>query len=179
MESHPPRSARVTVIAWFFIVFAACATVFLTLQNVLIWKMFPAKELETAMNEARDSGILPPAGEFVFRHLPAIMMLLLVASAGTLVTAIGLHMRWNWARLVFIGIMVAGIVANVCGLLFQYGAMTSMEHARGVPADVRSQVESVANLTVIVSAATTVLFSALCVGVILFLNSARIRREFS
>ena len=53
----------------------------------------------------------------------------LVVSLATLASAIGLLLRLDWARRVFIGMLVLAIVANLLGLWFQHEVVQSVVDA--------------------------------------------------
>jgi hypothetical protein len=51
----------------------------------------------------------------------------MLVSLLTLVSAIGLLRRWNWARLCFIGLMALGIAWQLAGLGLQYTVFSSIQ----------------------------------------------------
>jgi hypothetical protein len=88
--------------------------------NVMLSVMLSSEELRAPMREAQGTQDLPAFARFVFAHPRAIFGFFLVISAATLVSAIGLLKRKNWARLIFIAIMVLGITWNLGGLILPF-----------------------------------------------------------
>jgi hypothetical protein len=117
----PPRSSFVTVLAWIFIALAGFATFISVLQNVMINTVLPTELMLGAPPEQ-----MPAFFMFMFEHVRLFFLSFLVVSALTLVAAIGLLRRKNWARLVFVGILSLGIVWNIAGVLLQHTMFSSM-----------------------------------------------------
>jgi hypothetical protein len=67
--------------------------------------------------QAKNPQDFPPFMAFVFRHFYLLFVLFLVVSASTLAAAIGLLMRKNWARVLFVGMMGLGILLNLVGIV--------------------------------------------------------------
>jgi hypothetical protein len=119
------RSGFVTGLAWTFIALAGFSTVIAVLQNIMLALMFPSEELRTSMQEAEKAQPMPAVFRFMFENFRFFFIAFLVLSAGTLITAIGLLKRQNWARLIFIGIMALGVVWNLGSLAMPF-IMTSL-----------------------------------------------------
>jgi hypothetical protein len=173
--SNPPdRSTFVTAVAWVFIGLAGFATLIAVLQNIMIAVMFPADAMRE-FHEAKDA----PA---FFRYMPPPQFFFgafLAISAGTLVCAIGLLKRQNWARLIFIGIMVLGILWNVAGVaipFLMFGLMPPMpEHA---PSDFRDSFDVMWKVMTAFTILMAIAFIWLFGWIIKRLVSAEIKREF-
>jgi len=103
--------------------------------------------------------------------------LLLVVSAATVFSAIGLLRRKNWARLTFIAIMVLGIIWNIGGFCLQISVFSSVG---SVPAhaDEAKFFQALAAVVMIFSLVLALGFSALFGWIIQRLTSSPIRREF-
>ena len=101
------RSGFVTALAWLFIVLGGFATLMGLLQNLMINLLLPIAVREEG---AKDP---PWAAAFMFDYIHLIFLGFLAVSALTLAAAIGLLLRRNWARLVFIGLMGFGILWNL------------------------------------------------------------------
>ena len=100
--------------------FATCISAF---QNVMIWLMFPAAEMQAAMDAAPRRGDEPAWALWMLHNFQWIFAGFFVVCATTLAASIGLLMRHNWARLVFIALLGLGIAWNVgaivlAGLMF-------------------------------------------------------------
>lgn len=174
------RSGFVTGLAWVFITLAGFSTLISVLQNVMITFMFPAEEFQAAMRESQGDHSMPGVFRLMFENFRLFFAAFLLLSVCTLVAAIGLLKRKNWARLVFIGIMGVGIVWNLVSLSMIL-AMSSM-----IP-DMPAQAESGAhgnfelarNVMIGFNVVMVLAFSGLFAWIIKRLVSTEISREFS
>ena len=109
----PDRTAAafVTTLAWISLVLAALGSAW-ALAQLLVGLMIP----DTIMVDLAAQGLVPPllAGLFEWRNVLALAMLAL--SLVLLVSAWGLLRRREWARLVFIALLLLGALANFAGL---------------------------------------------------------------
>ena len=112
------RSIFVTVTAWVFIVLAALASVSALVQNALVASLAPASGAHLPP--------LPLLTGLLLGYLPWVVGTGLVMSLATLVSAVGLLLRLDWARRVFIGLLVVAIVANLLGLWLQHEVVQSV-----------------------------------------------------
>lgn len=119
------RSGFVTGLAWTFIALAGLSTVIAILQNIMLALMFPSEDLRASMQEAERVQPMPAVFRLMFENFRLFFVAFLVLSAGTLVAAIGLLKRRNWARLTFIGIMALAVVWNLASLAMPF-IMTSL-----------------------------------------------------
>jgi hypothetical protein len=170
-----PRSAFVTAVAWVFIALAGFATLIGILQNIMIGLMFPTE----AMREVEEMKDMPAFARFMFSHPQVIFGSFLVISAGTLISAIGLLNRKNWARLLFIGIMGLGILWNVGSIALPFFIFSSMppmpEHT---PPDFQDSFKIVWVMMTAFTVVIAVAFAWLFGWIIKRLVSREIRREF-
>ena len=179
LESPATRSIFVTVVAWIFIVLAGFATFIAVLQNIMINTIFPVDQMQSVLEQGKVKEI-PPFVEFRFKHFRLFFFALLLVSATTFISAIALVKRKNWARVVFICLMVLGISWNIGGLLFQQSFFPSMAQIPSNALDnFRAQFESVARVMTIFSVVMAVGCSALFGWIIKRLSSPTIRQEFS
>ena len=100
------RSFFVTAIAWVFIAFGALASASALLQNANLASLLPALQAGTAQG-----GVV------------------LALSLATLASAVGLLFRLDWARRVFIALLIVAIAANVAGLWLQHELVQSVVSA--------------------------------------------------
>jgi hypothetical protein len=182
MSSGGPaeRSTFVTVLAWIFIALSGFSTVISILQNILISYVMPMAQMQSAVDEAEARGPFPPGAAFMIGHMRLLFGAFLVLSAITLMVSIGLLKRWNWARLVFICLMVLGIVWNIAGVFLQrlmFSAMPPMPD--DAPPEARAMFETMMPMMQVVSAIFALAFCALFGWIIWRLMSADIRREFA
>lgn len=105
------RSIFVTVTAWVFIVLGALASASALVQQAFVASMAPAGAHLPAP---------PLLAGLLIGYLPWVVGTGLGVSLATLVSAIGLLLRLDWARRVFIGLLAFAIVANLLGLWLQH-----------------------------------------------------------
>lgn len=88
-------------------------------------------------------------------------------------------MRKNWARLMFIGVMVLGIAWDIFGFALQFqmlGTLTEMHH--GAPAEFRNEMRTVAIVMGVFGAVLGLAFITLFGWLIKRFMSASVRQEF-
>src|SRR6188768_3840434 len=108
----PARSTFVTVLAWTFIVLGAFSTLISIVQGLLVFFLFPFEQAQAAAIAAyRQQGVLPIALALL-ANVHWFFVLFVAVSVATLIAAIGLLVRKDWGRLLFIALMVFGIAWN-------------------------------------------------------------------
>ena len=108
------RSVFVTTVAWTFIVLALLAVVSAVVRNAA------ADSLLASLPAPRG------LGQLLATYLPWVMGAGLALSLATLAAAIGLLLRLDWARRVFIGLLLVAIIANLAGLWLQHEVVQSV-----------------------------------------------------
>jgi NADH:ubiquinone oxidoreductase subunit 6 (subunit J) len=172
------RSGFVTGLAWTFIALAGFATFIGLLQNIMLSIMMSADEMQKAIRDVKQAQDIPAFAIFMFDHFRLLFAGFLVVSAVTLVSAIGLLKRRNWARLTFVGIMGLGVLWNVAGAVLPFFMFSSFTMPDGAPADVREQQELVVKVMMAFSIGMAVAFGALFIWIIKRLVADDIKREF-
>lgn len=114
------RSLFVTVTAWVFIVLAAMASVSALLRNAEVASFLPGL---TVVGNVQP---LPLLTGLLMGYLPWVVGAGLAMSVATLACAVGLLLRLEWARRVFIVLLVLAIAANVGGLWLQQEMLQSL-----------------------------------------------------
>lgn len=114
------RSIFVTVTAWVFIVLAAMASACAVVQNALVGSLLP-QSLGSA-----NLPTLPLLTSLLIGYLPWVVGAGLLLSLATLASAIGLLLRLDWARRVFIALLAFAICANLLGLWLQQEVVQSV-----------------------------------------------------
>lgn len=117
------RSLFVTTTAWIFIILAAFASASAILQNAALTSLMPALTL------GLERGSLPLLSGLLLGYLPWVVGAGLLMSCATLASAIGLLLRLDWARRVFIGVLIFVIVANLLGMWLQQEVVQSVVNA--------------------------------------------------
>ena len=171
------RSEFVTVVAWVFIGLSGFMTLMSVIQYFMFGMMMSLGPMQDGMNEV---GAHMPAAAFVFRHLRLLIGAVALLSLITLVVSIGLLKRWNWARLVFIGLMAVGIIWNVAGTIVQFMVLRAMPTLPpDAPADFRNLFEAMMSSMQIFSVIFGLGFCLLYGWIIVRLMSAKVRGEFA
>lgn len=117
------RSMFVTTVAWVFIILAALATTSAAVQNATVASMAPGAGVLGAAQS------LPGFTGLLVAYLPWVVGSGLVVSLATLVCAIGLLLRLEWARQMFVVLLGLAIAANLAGLWVQHEVMQSVMSA--------------------------------------------------
>lgn len=104
------RSRFVTFIAWVFILLAAFACEWAVIQNATqsSWAQL-----------AGDKAAMPWLTGLLLRYLPWVFSCATLLSLATMVCAFGLLRRVEWARRVFIGLLMVAIAVVLGGLWLQ------------------------------------------------------------
>lgn len=172
------RSGFVTGLAWTFIALAGFATLIALLQNIMLSIMMSVGEMQKAMRGAEQAQNIPAFARFMFDNFRLLFASFLVLSAVTLISAIGLLKRKNWARLVFVGIMGIGVLWNVAGVVLPFFMFSSFTMPEGAPAEFREQQELMMKVMIAFTIGMAVAFGALFIWIIKRLVSDDIKREF-
>lgn len=122
-----PRSTFVTVTGWIFLVLSGFALLILLLDALMLQIMSSSGSFQEAMQSASaQQADMPAISLFLFKHLALFLILPLLAFGSTFVASLGLLRRWNWARVLFIVVMIIGIIWNLFGLAVQFFMMAWM-----------------------------------------------------
>lgn len=114
------KSLFVTVTAWAFIVLAALASASALVQNAAVASFLPGLTIVGNVQP------LPLLTGLLLGYLPWVVGTGLLMSLATLACAVGLLLRLEWARRVFIALLVLAIAANVAGLWLQQEMLQSL-----------------------------------------------------
>lgn len=169
------RSLFVTLTAWVFIVLAALASASALVQNAMVASLLPGWQLS--------GGHLPLLTGLLIAYLPWFVGAGLVLSLATLASAVGLLLRLEWARRVFIGLLVLAIVANLLGLWFQHEVVQSVVDSTlsrtPLPAPVLGVFGGFVTAARAMAVAMTLAACGMLVWIIRRLMSTAIRQEFA
>jgi len=174
------RSAFVTAVAWVFIAIAGFATMISAAQNVMVNAMFATPEVQSAFRQAQPAATMPPFAAAMFEHFRLIFFAFFLLSAGTLIAAVGLLRRKNWARIAFIGLLVFGVLWNILsvGLTFVFFSTMQMVPPTA-PHGFADQFEAMSKVMIGFNIVIALLFSTLFVWIAKRLLSTEIRFEFA
>lgn len=120
--AYRERSVFVDIVSWIFIILTGLGILVGILQNIMVHTVFPM--FEQHANYPTDT---PPVTAFMFDFMPWFFAFMLAVNVFLFVTSINLYRRRNWARLVFIVIMLLGVLWNLGGLAFQFYFIGELE----------------------------------------------------
>ena len=171
------RSRFVTTTAWVFIVLAALASASALVQNAAVTSMLPGLQANGNIHS------LPLLTGMLVGYLPWVVGTGLVVSFATLASAIGLLLRLDWARRVFIGMLFFAIVANLAGMWLQHEVVQSVVSSTLSSAPIPAQVLGVFG-GFVTAARVMAIVMTLCACTVLAwiirrLMSASVRQEFA
>lgn len=122
---QPVRSTFVSVLAWIFIGLAGFATLIGILQNIMLQLVF----LPAMAQASAQTATMPPPFDWMFAHLIWFFRGVLLMAATMLTASIGLLLRKNWGRLLFIAMLVVTILYQLGGLVVQWWVVGTMADA--------------------------------------------------
>jgi hypothetical protein len=167
-------SRFVTATAWIFIVIAALGSLSALVQNAATGSLL-------AVPVARQP--LPLVTGLLIGYLPWVMGAALAMSLATLAAAVGLLLRLEWARRVFIGLLVVAIVANLAGLWLQHEVVQALVTAtlrRGtLPLEAAGVFGGFVTASQVMGVVVTLSACALLAWIIRRLMSPMVRQEFA
>lgn len=131
MNTPSVRSTFVTVVAWVFIGLAGFASLIAVLQNIMVELVF----LPAMHQAATPAPVLPGPFGWFSNHFAWFFRAFLLLALMTLTAAIGLLLRKNWARRLFIGLLVFAIIYQLFGLAVQWWMADFMHEAMATPPD--------------------------------------------
>ena len=171
------RSLFVTVTAWVAILLSALVSASALVQNALVASVLPLPA-GTANLPA-----LPLLTHLLLGYLPWVVGTGLLMSLAMLASAIGLLLRLDWARRVFIGVLLVAIVANLLGLWLQHVVVQSVVSntlsSVAIPARALGVFGGFVTAARVMAVLMTLVGCALLGWIIRRLMSAGIRQEFA
>jgi hypothetical protein len=176
---NPSRSTFVTVVAWIFIAIAGFATFISLLQALMFTFVFPADQFPPPGN-AKGLEEMPAFFRFMIQNIHWFFVMFWSLSVVTLVAAIGLLRRKNWARLVFVGLMIFGILWNLGGIWLQEQMMSTFPKAQaGAPPDFAAGFDTMMTIMRIAMGAFAIGISVLFAWIVKRLVSRSVKAEFN
>ena len=149
-----PPSSFVTALAWTSILVSAFGTFSSFVQLVLAKVLFTDEIVQQLSAIAADDPVAQAMAEWIPR-LPMLSFLGFVAMVISLVASIGLLKRIEWARKVFIALLVLGIASNI-GVFFLQERMMALVTVGG-----DASVDGLLRTTRILTGVLTVMLSVL------------------
>ena len=168
------RSRFVTFIAWMFIFLAAFACEWAAIQNA-------TQSSWAAL--ADDKSTLPWLTGLLLRYLPWVYSCAIALSLATMVCAVGLLRRLEWARRVFIGLLMVAIAVIFGGLWLQQELVHLLVdptlHQTTLPQQAVELFGGMLTAARLLAGAITLVAGVGLVGIIRRLMSPSIRQEFA
>ena len=166
------RSLFVTITAWMFIILAALASTSAMVQNAAVASLVPGQP---------DS--LPLLTGILLGYLPWIVGAGLLMSVATLASAVGLLLRLDWARRVFIGLLAVAIAVNLLGVWLQQEVLQSVVsntlHSVSIPAQALAVFGGFVTAARVMALLMSLVACGLLGWIIRRLMSAGVRQEFA
>jgi hypothetical protein len=168
------RSRFVTFIAWMFILLAAFACEWAVIQNATqsSWATL-----------AGDKASLPWLTSLLLRYLHWVFSCAIALSLATMVCAGGLLRRIEWARRVFIGLLMVAIGVDLGGLWLQQEFMRllvdSALRQATLPQQAAELFGGMATAARLLAGTVTLVASVALIGIIRRLMSPSVRQEFA
>jgi hypothetical protein len=171
------RSLFVSTTAWLFIVLGIAATAVSVIQGAATAALLPG------FNMSLDVRPLHGLVQVLAAHLPWVAGAALALSIGTLVAAVGLFLRLEWARRAFIVVVALAIVANLAGLWLQQSLLQSLiDHTLSRAPLPREAADVFGGFATAARAAAVAVSLATCLllaWIIARLNTQAVRQEFA
>jgi hypothetical protein len=175
-----PRSGFVTALAWVFIVLSGFGVLISLLQNLML-SAFPQDAFNEALQDASTTQEVPAGARFMFGHFRLLVALMLLVLVTTLVAAIGLLRRHNWARILFMIILGLGVIYSLGGVALQQHMMPDFSRFSPVDSTASEAVLRMGAMIRVVQLVMIIIslgFAGLFAWLIWKLASPSVRREF-
>lgn len=170
------RSLFVTFTAWAVIVLALLAASVALVQRADLASLLPQ------LPQSGSHG-LPIITGLLLQHLPWVLAVVGVLSALLVACAVGLLLRLEWARRVFIGTLAVVIAANLLGLWLQHEVVQALVQNTlsrgGLPAAAAGLFGGFATAAQVMAVLVTLAACGLLGWVIRGLMSEPVRQEFA
>lgn len=167
------RSRFVTFIAWMFILLSAFACEWAVIQNATqAWTALPAEQAG-----------LPWLSGLLLRYMPWVFTSAIALSLATMACAIGVLRRFEWARRVFIALLVVAVGVDLGGLWlqqeFMHRVVDSALREATLPQSAAELFGGMALAARLLAGVITLAASAGLIVIIRQLMSQSVRQEFA
>jgi len=174
--SNINQSKFVNVFAWIFIVFAGWGVFIGFIQLVAYGVVFPAEQVKELMNDPEVAGSMPEYLQYLITHMHILALIVFLMTVGVFVSSVGLLKRKNWARRIFIGFMILGIITMFVSAGFQLWIMPSAQDL--APENQIQNYEAILWVMRLLALAILFIFTLLYGWIIKKLISPEVKREF-
>ena len=173
------RSLFVTVTAWVFILLGLAAALSALTQAASLAALLP----RTPVVGDAPAPALGGLSGLMLAYLPWVLIGALLLSAATVASAVGLLLRQDWARRLFIGLLAVAIGMNVLGLWMQYEMVQAVVDATlgksALPAQFVDVFGGFVTAARVMAGMMTLGVCLLLVWIIRRLTSSGVRQEFA
>jgi hypothetical protein len=169
----------VSVLAWLFIVGSGGVVFVSVLQAAMFFLVIPAESLQAPARISEEFRRMPGAVRYMFEHPLLFFVLFWTLAVTTLIAAIGLLQRRNWARVTFIGLMAVSIIWNLGSLWLQQSMVASFPVPANAPPQFADEFATMALVMKVGTAIFAIGISVLCAWIAKKLASSTIRAEFN
>lgn len=118
------RSALMKLLGWALLIFSGLGLFLSIIQNVIINVTIPVKEIENLLK--MDSNFSNGFPKFLFYNFQLFFLSIGAILSLTLISAIGLTKRKEWARKLLIGLLCLGLFYLVGITVFQWFTLNSL-----------------------------------------------------
>ena len=174
MTERELRAQAVTLLAWVFIILAALMTLIGAAQNILLHWLYPQflTDLTTNLYNA------PPVARFMAAHLEWLIGLFTLLSATLFVAAIGVLHRHDWARKLFIGLLIVGLVWKITNLVLMIFFIADLPLARTTAFNSEAEVETFQTIMISFNALLTIGLAVALIWISRYLSLPKVTVEF-
>ncbi|MBL0040160.1 MAG: hypothetical protein KA505_06730 [Xanthomonadales bacterium] len=180
MSGPAPRSLFVSSTAWSLIVLGVLMLL-LALLTALLWLMLSAVGTEEVLADMPLFAILPPALQWLMRHLGVAALVLFVTGVAAIPLGTGLNRRREWARAASVWICVVLAVLHAIAVPWQWSQLAAW-HASltaDLPSFIRDGIDSIYWPTQISSALMTLALAIALAWTARRLADPGVRAEFA
>lgn len=174
MTERELRSNSVTLLAWVFIILAALMTLIGGTQQVLLHWYFP-----NIIAQLNNNFIgAPPLARFLAAHLEWLIGLFTLLSAVLFIASVGVLHRYDWARRLFIKLLIVGLLWKIFNLILMTLFMAELPVARATPFQNPADVENFQTLMIGFNALLTIAIGTALIRICLYLSLPKVTVEF-
>ncbi len=119
-QHNSTKSVFVDVVAWISIVMNSMILLAAIGLGSFFYMVFSSFDQGPSLTDVPDSEPVFSIPEFIFGYTDLIVVFILLIAAIPLVSSIGLLLRKNWARLLFIVILGLNMLAGIFSLIAQF-----------------------------------------------------------
>lgn len=116
-EAQPQQSTFVSVVAWLILAVYVFKAATGALQVVIFWTVYVMADFQLQLEEMRQDSEVPFWISAVFANMHWFATVSIVIAVGMIVVCIGLLLRKEWARRIFVVFLSLKVVLGLVGLV--------------------------------------------------------------